>query len=118
MNTDFESLFEQHKYALAQIEKLSPQALTILSDYQHWPGFKINNYSATGSKISSEWLKEFADSYSYSKNIINPEIIERIAHSISELINSRFIEAHLSGEEYSANCRVTRIGKVLLPYLV
>lgn len=37
----FEELFEQHKYALAQIEKLTPQTLTIIADKNNWCWFEI-----------------------------------------------------------------------------
>lgn len=112
----FSQLFEQHKYALAQIEKLTPQALTILADNQAWPLIELGTYSASGTKISSDWLVEFTEVYCKSKKISDEGIITRVRHSINELISTRLIEAHMA-EERSARCVITQVGKTLLPYI-
>ena len=114
--TDFVKLFEQHKYALSQIEILTPQALTILSDYKKWPEIQMGSYQSMGTKITSDWLNEFSSSYGRSKGITDGQIIERIGHSINELINSRLIEDHMVRNN-TAKSIVTNIGKVILPYI-
>lgn len=116
INNNFSSLFEQHKYALAQIEKLTPQSLTILSDFKYWPLMKLGSYQASGTKISSDWLVEFTQTYCASKNIYDQKLIGRVRHSINELINTRLIEAHLANEGH-AKCVVTQVGQTLLPYI-
>lgn len=117
INNDFDTLFEQHKYALSQIERLTPQALTVLSDYRDWPSFTLSGYSAAGSKITSDWLSGFARAYSARKNIDDDGKRNRLRHSINELISLRFVEAHLVGEGKVANCRITSVGKSILVYV-
>src|SRR3954453_11112778 len=50
----FEELFEQHRYALSQIERLTPQALTIINDYQNWPPIHLGVVTSHGPKITSD----------------------------------------------------------------
>lgn len=116
INSDFASMFEKHKYALSQIEQLTPQAITILSDYSNWPLIKLENYSASGPRVTSDWLSEFTDHYSKSKGIIDSDTIERVRHSINELISGRLIEANLTGDK-NAKCVITKVGQLLLPYV-
>lgn len=115
-SSDFKGLFEEHKYALSQIEKLTPQSLTILSDSNSWPIIKLGNYTASGSRVTSDWLVEFTNAYALSKQIDNHQITKRISHSINELISMRLIEAHLT-QEGGARCNITDVGKILLPYI-
>lgn len=112
----FHQLFEQHKYALSQLEKLTPQALTILSDHHNWPLIKLGSYSANGTKVSSDWLLEFTDAYCQAKHVSDSGIITRVRHSINELISTRLIEAHLTGQS-GARCIVTPVGESMLPYI-
>jgi len=116
IKNNFQELFEQHKYALSQIEHLTPQALTILSDYKNYPIIHLGSYSANGGKITSDWLLEFTNVYVNSKGILDSKIINRVKNSINELITKRFIEAHLF-DEGQAKCIVKDLGKELLPYI-
>lgn len=116
VQNDFERLFEEHKYALSQIEKLTPQALTIISDYQSWPLITLGSSTSSGSKITSDWLFEFTHAYCEAKNIHDKGLKNRVQHSINELISTRLIEAHRT-ENGKAKCAVTDIGKGLLRYV-
>ena len=116
VKADFYKLFEQHKYALSQIERLTPQALSILADYRSWPMLSLGSYSANGSKVTSDWLMEFSQAYATKKGIHESEMQNRVRHSINELISARFIEAHLVGEK-RAQCKVTSVGHSMLPYI-
>jgi len=116
INSDFQSLFEKHKYALSQIEQLTPQALTILADYQEYPIINLGGYSVVGGKFTSDWSAEFTQAYANSKMIIDSNIKLRIRNSINELINKRILEAHLF-EKGKAKCNVTLLGQELLPYI-
>ncbi|MBS4207502.1 hypothetical protein [Bacillus sp. FJAT-50079] len=51
INSDFEELFDQHKYALAQIERLTPQSLSIIADYEKWPPITLQSVTSIGAKI-------------------------------------------------------------------
>lgn len=116
IKNDFRSLFEQHKYALAQIEKLTPQSLTILADNNSWPPMTLGISTATGSKITSDWLSEFTNAYCQFKDITDQGMITRVQHSINELISTRLIEAHKYHDE-SVRAVMTQVGKGLLPYI-
>jgi hypothetical protein len=116
VSNSFHKLFEQHKYALSQIERLTPQALTILSDHRAWPLIKLGSYSSNGSKITSDWLMEFTDSYCQAKKVYDAGMITRVRHSINELISTRLIEAHLTNDS-RAKSVVTPVGESILPYI-
>ena len=116
VDNSFSRLFEQHKYALSQIELLTPQALTILSDRDAWPLIPLGGYSANGGRVTSDWLMEFTQVYANSKGVHDANVISRIRHSINELITGRLIEAHLV-EERRAKCSVTEVGRLLIPYI-
>jgi len=118
-NTDFYNLFDDHKYALNQIEMLTPQALTILADNKNWPTIMLSSYSTSGPKVTSDWLIEFSGTYAKTKGITEMKIIERIKHSINDLIKNRYIEAHLVAERTAkAKVKITEIGQLILPYIV
>ncbi len=116
VDNNFHKLFDQHKYALSQIEQLTPQALTILSDNKSWPLIKLGSYTAMGTKISSDWLVEFTEAYCSKKGIYDTGVINRVKHSINELISTRLIEAN-SVAENCAKCNITQVGALLLPYI-
>ncbi len=116
VKNNFHQLFDQHKYALSQIEQLTPQALSILSDHNSWPLIKLGSYTSMGGKISSDWLVEFTQAYCYAKGINDSGIINRVRHSINELISTRLIEAHAVAEN-NAKCNITQVGQILLPYI-
>ncbi|WP_210608029.1 hypothetical protein [Priestia flexa] len=113
----FEELFEQHRYALGQMERLTPQALTILSDCHSWPLIKLGSYQSMGPKVSSDWYVEFTLAYCESKNIKDPMKRERIQHSIIELQRQGLVEAYLNSDGL-AKSTLTRIGNDLVPYLL
>ena len=116
VDSNFESLFEEHKYALSQIEKLTPQALTILADNANWPYITLGSSTAMGSKITSDWLFEFTHAYCQAKSITDKSMGNRVQHSINDLISSRLIEAHRT-EGGKVMCVVADVGKGLLPYI-
>ena len=93
VNSEFESLFSEHKHALSQIERLTPQALTILSDSANWPMFYLSSSETMGNLVTSDWVDEFSEAYARNKGITDPSICLRISHSILELHNLEFVEA-------------------------
>jgi hypothetical protein len=116
IDSDFASMFEEHRYALSQIERLSPPALTILADNSNWPQINITDYIANGPKVTSDWLSEFQNAYTTKKGIIDAAMRSRVRHSIDELINVRAIEAHLVGQNV-AKIVVVDLGTLILPYI-
>lgn len=112
----FCKLFESHRFALAQIEKLSVQALTILADYKNYPSFNLSAVSIMGQKVSSEWNIQFTQVYCNKKSITSDELSKRVLHVIIQLQSQGYIEAYKS-RNGGYECRVTDVGKDLLPYL-
>ena len=88
MNRISAALFEEHKYALGQIEQLTPQA-----DHQNWPVFTMAVVKSTGSHVTSEWADDFTSAYADAKDITDGAMIGRVRHCINELSARRFVEA-------------------------
>lgn len=131
LETDFQSLFAKHIYALDQIEKLSPQALILLADYASWPEYKINNYESDHGIITSSWIEEFLLFYLPHKNITDEKGVgRRISHAFHELLRGGFIRSKLQKETDSktfssvkesdqnpAMCEPTELGNEILEYI-
>lgn len=120
VETDFKSLFEDHKYALNQIEMLTPQALTILSDSKNWPFWRMKSFASNGGRITSDWLPEFVNLYSVKKNMTENSMKAKISHSMNDLIKNRYIEAlHMTNaqKEDFAKVELTEIGRIILKYI-
>lgn len=114
---NFESLFEKHRYALGQIEKLTPQALTIISNYKEWPLIHLNTSVSFGAKVTSDFYTEFTQAYSEKKGIHNQDIIARIQHSVIEIQRLGLMEAFKVETKNKTKCRLTDIGEDLLTYI-
>lgn len=114
--SDFHRMFEKHKFALSQIEKLTPQALTILADHRNFPSFQLSNAITFGPKVTSEWNSQFVHTYCNNKGITQEDLVSRVSHVIIQLQTQGYIEAFkLQNNKYS--CEVSDIGKDLLPYI-
>jgi len=121
IETDFNSLFEDHKYALNQIEMITPQALTILSDNRNWPSWHMQSFVSNSGKITSDWLTEFVNLYSEKKNINENSMKTKISHSMNDLIKNRYIEAlHMKNglNEDFAKVELTEISRIILKYII
>lgn len=116
-NSDFISLFEDHKYALNQIEMLTPQALTILSDYKSWPVWQLTNYSSSGIRLNSHWLPDFVNVYATAKGIDDTGMMAKISYSMNDLIKNRIAEGVLIKQERAAAAILTEIGKLIVKYV-
>lgn len=112
----FEELFSNHKYAISQIEQLTPQALSVLANHEQWPVIYMGSLSTEGSRVTSDYNDQFAIKFAQTKGINKTEIMERLKHSVSELVSRRFIEAY-SIKENNVVCKPTRVGSSLIPYL-
>jgi hypothetical protein len=116
--SDFAALFEDHKYALGQIDQLTPQSLVILSDTANWPEMLLSGYSSDGGKITSDFVGVFSDAYCEAKGVTSIALRRRVEHCVSDLKSKRLVEAHLTSEAPArARCTLTDIGKVLVRYL-
>ncbi|KAF5028224.1 hypothetical protein DSECCO2_661310 [anaerobic digester metagenome] len=121
VETDFKSLFDDHKYALNQIEMLTPQALTILSDSKNWPMWRMESFASNSGRITSDWLPEFVNLYSMKKNMTEYRMKAKISHSMNDLIKNRYIEAlHMTNlqKENFGKVELTQIGQIVSKYIV
>jgi predicted transcriptional regulator len=112
----FEELFEQHRYALSQIERLTPQGLTIIKDYQEWPSIRLGVVVSQGPKVSSDFHEEFTRAYCQIRNVTDTNKYKRVQHSVIELQRQGLMEAYKS-ENSQIKCTLTDIGRDLLVYL-
>jgi len=110
-DSDFKEMFEEHNYALSQIEKLTPQALLLLSDNSNWPGINFSSTTTSGVTSGKGWDTCFATLYSNRKGMPNERARRRITHSINELKNN-----HLIGLE-ATHLPLTDIGEEIFKYL-
>ncbi|WP_350302593.1 hypothetical protein [Peribacillus frigoritolerans] len=113
---NFEELFEKHRYALGQLERLTPQAITIISDYENWPLLHLRTSIQFGSKITSDFYSEFTQAYSQLRGISDENKFRRIQHSVIEIQRLGLMEAHSIGNEQH-KCELTIIGRELLVYI-
>ncbi len=114
----FEKLFDIHKFNLGLIEKMSPQALSILADAKNWPKFHFEYIGmSVGGKITDQFQRPFSKVYANNKkNIADPLVIERIVHIINDLQNNGFIECY--GQQGSQfKLELTGMGNSLYEYL-
>ena len=114
---NFEKLFDIHKFNLGLIEKMSPQALSIITDANNWPEFQFNfSGMSIGGKVTDQFQFPFAETYARKKGIEEPIKVERIVHIINDLQNGGFIECYSrQGQHYKL--RLTNMGRSLFEYL-
>lgn len=113
----FKRMFDKHKFNLALIEKMTPQALTILADAQNWPIFNLKLQSGFfNGKVTDNFQRPFALMYAKEKDIKNQEKVNRISYIVSELTKEGFVEClALQGGGYAL--KLTRLGQELHEYL-
>lgn len=116
-NTDYEKLFNDHRFALGQIERVTPHALTLLAQSHQWPLFQLRSMSINGNVVESKWANEF--SIAFSEKIGYPSISERLAHVCEELIRGGLVRAIADPKstERLVQPIPTSIGKIVIPYL-
>ncbi len=129
VNTEFQQLFEEHKYAIDLIARLSPQALIILADCPQWPTYNLGRYQSDRGVITSDWVETFAIAYANGKKIVNPMMTRRMSYAIGELLRLDLIKSVIPGakdskgpgavEETANNvwCVLTDLGKEILAYV-
>lgn len=90
---DFEKLFDEIDYVLSQIEKLSPQALLILSKFESWQKCSLDRAtSMSGQIIVGDWDMQVATFFaSNNPGTYDENAKERIAHAFRELENIRLV---------------------------
>lgn len=96
--TEFEKYFDAQMFILSQIDRLTPQALIILSKYDIWKKVNIQNTTTTSGKtVSGDWVSQATMFMRRYLNIKDLETGARVNHSFCELESSGMIE--LSGHQ-------------------
>ena len=117
IDSDFKSLFEDHKYALNQIEMLTPQSLALLSDFSRWRGWQLGNYTGMNGKITSNWVPLFVDAYSNYIGINEEKLKTKISHSMDDLIKNRYVNGMVTTKDGIGAAFLTEIGKLVYGYI-
>lgn len=90
--SSIEESFAHHNFLLSQIEKLSPQALIIISRYDKWHYGNIQNTTTTSSTtLGGDWDIQITEYFFRESGFSDPQIKTRIRHAFKELENSNMI---------------------------
>jgi len=92
VDNDIEKQFEELSYVLAQISKLSPQALIVLSKKEYWQTYKFTGSTTMSKqKIVGDWDTQIVKHFASAISVIDKNKIVRMAHTFRELESSRMI---------------------------
>lgn len=82
----FTQQFEVYAYSLAQMSRLSPQAIILLSKYEKWKSIHIQNTTTTSQQtLSGDWDSQVSSFFAREVGITDTDYKLRIAHSFREL---------------------------------
>ena len=113
----FEELFDDHKFYLGLIDKLSPQALSFIADAENWPLFKFTFTGVSvGNHITDTFQKPFIEEYFSKKKITDSIIKQRGVFIVDELQQDGFIKCYGPQNKYY-QVFLTEIGQRLYEYL-
>src|SRR3989344_3765529 len=87
---DFETLFSEVSYAISRIEKLSPQAIFLLSDSRAWPKVSVGGTTTSDVTLSGMWRSTVSVAYLRDKELDSKAMANRVAHSFGELESGGF----------------------------
>lgn len=83
--TEFEKYFDAQMFVLSQIDRLSPQALILLSKYDIWRQANIQNTTTTSGQTMGDWIPQATMFMRQKLGVNNLEVGARINHSFREL---------------------------------
>ena len=110
-------MFQDHKFFLGTIEKLSPQAISFIIDYRNWPEFTFQfTGMSIGNEIPDQFQRPFIEAYFSSKRITNSLVMQRGLYIINELQQQDFIKC-LEQNNSSYRVYLTDLGIELYEYL-
>jgi|SRR3989339_125328 len=84
-NEDFEKYFDSQMFTLSQIDRLSPQALIVLSKYDIWKEVEIQGTTTTSGQTMGDWIPQVTRFMRTKLKIESLEVGARINHSFREL---------------------------------
>ncbi len=85
--SDLDKMFEELNYTLSQIERISVQALIILSKHQFWNGVRLERATnMSGQLIAGDWDNQVSNHFAAKIGMsTDKKGIERLAHTFREL---------------------------------
>lgn len=105
---DFEKMFDELNYTLSQVEKLTAQALLLLSKYETWRGVELERATGMGSGIvCPDWDSQLTIYFAKNAGISGESKFGRINHAFHELDSNGMI--HTTRETKSVE--ITNIGR-------
>ena len=110
---NFEILFSKIHYLVSRIEKLSSQALLVLSENRDWPTIGLGGTTMNDVTLSGHWESDFARAYLESKEIADKDMIARVINVMKELEIGGYVK--VSPEKRIV---LTEIGKEVDNYLL
>ncbi len=91
-DSDIEKQFELNVYILAQISRLTPQALIVLSKFNEWKKVVISGTTTTSSNtVCGDWESQAANFLGPQIGITDAFTLLRIGHSFLELESTGMI---------------------------
>lgn len=125
VNSDFNTFFEEQKYVLNLIEHLTPQALSLMTNYKDWERWQLSQYTQVNGKLMSSWVSDFVSNYLKSKNINSKEMTLKVSHSMEDLIKHRCVTEKLyqsqkfdPSKPIDVEIHLTEIGQMIYKYIV
>lgn len=111
-NSDIVEQFEEKRYLLSQIARLSPQALIVLNKGQYWGSAKFTGATTTSKQtMVGDWDVQVSEFFMRSAGIKEESVKIRIAHAFRELESTGMV--YLT-EDKSLGC--TQIGARIQNY--
>ncbi len=84
-NKEFEKYFEEEMYILSQIDRLSPQALILISKYDIWREVNIQGTTTTSGFTMGDWAPQVTRFLTTKMESAGLSVGGRINHSFGEL---------------------------------
>ncbi len=83
---EIEAQFEERSYLLAQIARLTPQALLLINKSEHWHTVKFQNATTTSKQtLVGDWDTQVTEFFARNTSITDEGSKLRIAHAFREL---------------------------------
>ena len=89
---EFEKYFDAQLFMLSQIDRLSPQALILLSEYGVWREVNIQSTTTTSGQTMGDWIPQVTMFMRQKKKIDNLEVGARINHFFRELESTGMVD--------------------------
>lgn len=118
--TDFRELFSQHKFALGQIQRLTPQALTVLGSAKSWPLINYASRVVQNGRAGPDWRAAAATQLAEQYGLSSDSEIKRLEHILHELERDGLLFGKNVGQgidNRATSMTLEPAGLDLLPYL-